>query len=156
MKAIHEHAEHVVRGADGSTLVHASCIAWHGAGVLLRGPSGAGKSDLALRLIEQGAELVGDDQIRIARTEHGLRAEPAAELAGLLEVRGLGILRLPFRNACRLRLVVDLTEEGTIARLPDERRCALLGIDLSRIALDPRRPSATARVRFALEAVRVH
>ncbi|RMF16145.1 MAG: serine kinase, partial [Alphaproteobacteria bacterium] len=75
-------------------LVHASCVAWHGRGILLRGPSGAGKSALALRLIEAGALLVADDYVVLdaQSTPDRLLAAPPPRIAGLIEVRGLGLL----------------------------------------------------------------
>ena len=84
--------------------IHASCVARDGAGVLLLGPPGSGKSDLALRLISRGFLLVGDDQVTIQRDT----VRPAAALAGLLEVRGLGIVRMPFAAEAKLVLMVDL------------------------------------------------
>jgi HPr kinase/phosphorylase len=139
-----------------ATLLHASCVAWGESGVLLRGPSGSGKSDLALRLIEAGAILVGDDQIALARDGEAVAARPAATLAGLIEARGLGILELPYQASCRLALVVLLKPASLIERLPAPHRVELQGVELPAIALDPTTASATARIRFTLEAVRRH
>lgn len=128
---------------------HASCAALHhqpGAdSLLILGPSGAGKSDLLLRLIDKGFALVADDQVII---EDGL-ARPAEALAGLIEVRGLGLFCLPFIAPAKVRLVVSL---GTVlaARLPDPQIHCLLHVP--EIRIDPALPSATARVALALEA----
>jgi HPr kinase/phosphorylase len=119
--------------------VHASCAARDGAGVLLIGPSGSGKSDLMLRLMDHGFEMVADDRVEI---EAGVARAPAA-LAGLMEVRGLGILRLPFRPDARLSLVVRM---GVGDRLPEPERH--LGLPL--VHVDPTQPSAPARVAAAL------
>src|SRR6516162_9304950 len=81
-----------------SMQIHASCAARDGAGVLLLGPPGSGKSDLALRLLDCGFMLVADDRVEV---EGGV-ARPPPALAGLLEVRGLGILRLPYLQSARL------------------------------------------------------
>ena len=81
--------------------MHGSCAARAEAGVLLLGPPGSGKSDLVLRLLDRGFALVADD--RVESTTFG--SAPSA-LAGLLEVRGLGIVRLPYLSSCRLALVV--------------------------------------------------
>jgi HPr kinase/phosphorylase len=128
--------------------LHASCAARLGPdgydAVLLTGPSGAGKSDLLLRLIDRGFALVADDQVIV---EHQLARAPAA-LAGLLEVRGLGIFRLPFVEAAPPRLVVRLGLNP--ARLPLPERDAALGLPV--VTIDPRHPSAPARVALALEA----
>ncbi len=124
--------------------VHGSCVSRDGDGVLLLGPPGCGKSDLALRLLGQGFSLVADDRVDI---EDGIAAPPAA-LAGLLEVRGLGIVRLPYAATARLALVAEL---GTAAaeRLPAPTRHAGLGLPL--IRLDPAAASAAERIVLALD-----
>lgn len=122
--------------------VHATCVAREGEGVLLVGPPGVGKSDLALRLIQRGFDLVADDRVEIA--EGIARAPPA--LAGLLEVRGLGIVRLPYQPSARLALLVRL-DEGT-ARLPFPARDPEFG--LAEVVIDPRAASAADRVALAL------
>ncbi len=132
------------------TLIHGSSIMVAGAGVLIRGPSGGGKSDLALRLIDEGALLVADDQTRLTLWGDEVRLSCPAAIAGLLEVRGLGILRLPYRAAAPLRLVVDLVAEQDIERLPDPDWATLLGRALPRLRLCPWQASATAKVRLAV------
>jgi HPr kinase/phosphorylase len=134
--------------------VHATCVARDGRGVLLRGPSGSGKSDLALRLLEAGFELVADDQVLLAREGGRVTARAPAALAGLIELRGIGILRLGHLARSPVDLVVDLG--GTPERLPEDRPCRLLGTPVPRIDLDPWTLSATARVRFALDGRRAH
>ena len=91
--------------------LHASCVARDGAAILLLGPSSSGKSDLALRLLGRGFALVADDR---AIVQNGI-VRPAPALAGLLEVRGLGILRLPHLPEARLALAARL---ATPERLP--------------------------------------
>jgi HPr kinase/phosphorylase len=136
--------------------VHASCVELQGVGVLLLGPSGSGKSDLALRLIDAGARLVADDQVAIERRADRLFARPAEPLAGLLEVRGLGIVRLPCCAAAELGLAVQLAPGGALDRLPDPAASyPLLGLALRCVSLDPRAPSACAKIRLALRAERV-
>jgi len=122
--------------------LHASCAARDGHGVLLLGPAGSGKSDLLLRLLAQDFTLVADDQVRV---RDGMASPPDA-LAGLMEVRGLGIVRLPYTATARLALAVEL---GTGDRLPDPARHAGTGLPLVRI--DPAQPSAAARVALALD-----
>jgi len=123
--------------------VHASCAARNGDGVLLVGPPGAGKSDMVLRLLDHGFVLVADDRVEI----EGFWARPPAGLAGLLEVRGLGILRFAHLPQARLRLAVTLRPDP--ARLPDPSRHT--APDLPLIAVDPSKPSAARVVALALD-----
>jgi len=129
------------------TLIHATCVSVAGAGVLLRGPSGAGKSDLALRLIDGGALLVADDQVDMRPGPAGPVAHAVPSLAGLLEVRGVGILPVPATETAPLVLVVDLT--GPVERLPEPQTADVLGCPITRIAIDPFQASAPAKVRIA-------
>jgi serine kinase of HPr protein (carbohydrate metabolism regulator) len=140
-----------------TTFVHATCVAlrvrrsWRG--VLLRGPSGAGKSDLALRLIEAGARLVADDQIALIRQGDTLVGTPPGTLAGLLEVRGIGIVKLGRAQLLArvpIALLVDLVPDDRIERLPDPARETLLDVDLPIVKLAPFEASAPAKLRLAL------
>jgi HPr kinase/phosphorylase len=123
--------------------IHASCAARDGAGVLLLGPSGCGKSDMVLRLLDRGFRLVADDRVDIA---DGWASAPAA-LAGLLEVRGLGIVRLAHVSRARLALAVDLSRGAD--RLPRPERHERLDVPL--IHLDPAASSAAQRIALALD-----
>jgi HPr kinase/phosphorylase len=123
--------------------IHASCVARGGVGVLLLGPPGSGKSDLTLRLLDHGFALVADDRVDIA---DGL-ARPPPALAGLLEVRGLGIVRLAHVEPVRVALAVELP--GPVERLPVRRRHEELGLPL--VAVDPAAASAAAAVALALD-----
>ena len=131
--------------------LHATCVAIDGAGVLLRGPSGAGKSDLALRLIDRGAVLVADDQVLVAREGERLVATAPEQIAGRIEVRGLGILRLP-ATAAAVLLAIDLVPPAEVERLPSRRLLTLEGIDMPCLSLNPFECSAPAKVRLAVRA----
>jgi HPr kinase/phosphorylase len=145
-----------------TVLVHATCVALRPPGtraiqpwraILLRGPSGAGKSDLALRLVEAGGRLVADDQTRIARRGRVLLASAPAALAGLIEARGVGILKLSrgqLLSRAPLSLVVDLMPPDHIERLPEPARETVLGVALPVLALAPFEASAVAKLRLAL------
>ncbi|HEX4157127.1 MAG TPA: hypothetical protein VHY79_01515 [Rhizomicrobium sp.] len=109
--------------------IHASCVALaragnafgapRDAGVLILGESGTGKSDLALRLIAMGATLVADDRCDLFVTSGALRAAVPATLAGMIEVRGVGIVRVPHQPDAQILLVVRLEEAEAIPRLPE-------------------------------------
>lgn len=131
--------------------VHGTSVSVGGEGILLRGPSGAGKSDLALRLIDDGAKLVADDQTELHRAGDTLEMTAPAALAGLLEVRGVGIVRVAHVGRAPLRLVVDLEPEGRIERLPEPRVCTIEGVVLPLMALYPFAASAPAKLRLALK-----
>ncbi len=135
------------------TLVHASCVAIGGTGVLLRGPSGSGKSDLALRLIDAGAELVADDYVELTAQGESVRAAPPDRLAGLIEVRGLGLVRMPHRRRAALRLVVDLAPARDVERLPDATTETLVGIALPRLVVAAHDISAPAKIRLMLRLI---
>jgi serine kinase of HPr protein (carbohydrate metabolism regulator) len=132
------------------SLLHATCVAIDGRGVLLRGPSGAGKSDLALRLIEDGAMLVADDYCDITVVNDHLEAKVPANIAGKLEVRGYGIVDFPIMATAPVALVVDLMPAQDIPRLPETTHCIIDGVRVPWTCIDPATPSAAARVRLAV------
>ena len=132
------------------TTIAGTCVALDGQGVLLRGPSGAGKSDLALRLLMEGARLVADDQTTLVHRGAGLIASAPVAILGLLEVRGLGILRFPTLSSAPLACVVDLVPAREVVRLPELERATLLGVALPHFHLDAFAASATAKVRLAV------
>jgi HPr kinase/phosphorylase len=121
-------------GADNpnptETRLHASCVAYGPAGLLILGPSGSGKSSLALRLMALGAGLVADDQVCIRRDPSGaLIATAPSALKGLIEARGVGLLDAENVAATSLSLIADM---GTVEtdRLPPRRFRSILGRDL--------------------------
>ncbi len=118
-------------------ILHASCVAVEGRGLLILGPSGAGKSALAIRLIALGALLVSDDRTRLTARDGSLEAVcPSPAQHGLIEARGLGILRAPAVDSVRLALVTDLGQPEP-DRLPPQRTVTILGVELS-LVLHPR------------------
>jgi serine kinase of HPr protein (carbohydrate metabolism regulator) len=126
-----------------SASVHASAVRVGDHAVLIRGPSGAGKSRLAFNLILAGragqlppAILVGDDRVHLDTVAGELRVRPAPELAGLIEIRGLGIRRCDFVNEAVVGLVVDLAASDA-ERLPpsDALEIRLNGVLLPRIPI---------------------
>ena len=134
-------------------LVHGTAVAIDGGAVLLRGPSGAGKSDLGLRLIDAGAQLIADDQSELHRIGDTIAVRAPAAIAGLIEVRGLGILRLESAADIPLWLIADLVAPEALERLPERRSETILGLSLRVISVAPFEASAAAKLRLALHAI---
>ena len=108
--------------------IHATCVrldraglvfgAPRDAGILLLGNSGAGKSDVALRLIALGAKLVADDRTELFVEKGKLYGRAPKSIAGLLEIRGVGILKIPSIKKARIMLAIKLVNEKMVPRLP--------------------------------------
>jgi serine kinase of HPr protein (carbohydrate metabolism regulator) len=130
--------------------VHGTCVELEGVACLLRGPPGSGKSDLALRLFDHGARLVADDQVVLKRAGDRVIASAPADLAGAIEVRGIGVVRLEGTAEAPLGLVVDLVSAAEVERMPKTGSCEYLGINLALMALAPFEASAAAKVRLAV------
>ena len=145
------------------TSIHASCVAVGSHGILIRGASGSGKSTLCLQLIDgEGyglgrktlrARLVADDQVELFPRKGKLVARPPASLAGLIEIRGAGILATTYKKSVILKLVVDLLPPTQVERLPDQsdQQTEIEGVKLARIAIAIGNPAVTAIVRSALQ-----
>lgn len=134
-----------------SPTIHASAVLVGARAVLIRGPSGCGKSRLALELIQAArsgalrfARLVGDDRVHVEAAHGRLLVRPAATLAGLIEVRGVGIIKLPHEPSAVVGLVADLAADTE--RLPDapQQRTELEGIALPRLAVAAGEPALPA------------
>ncbi len=144
---------------EGSNPLHASTVAIDGLAVLLMGPSGVGKSDLALRLIDRGAELISDDYTRWQREEATGRilASAPATIAGRIEIRGIGIVPMPFLTQAPIALAVMLTGNDPyppIDRLPlDSVYFHLDGCALPLLRLNGLEASAPLKIEYALRAL---
>jgi HPr kinase/phosphorylase len=140
-------------------LVHGTCVALGTRAALLRGDSGSGKSDLALRFLALPGEaalrplLIADDQVWIEAQDDGrVHATVPETLAGLIEVRGLGIAEMPFEATARLALVCDLVPADQVPRMPPDpwSRTKLAGGVLPALKLWAFEPSAPLKLRMAL------
>ena len=130
---------------NSSSTVHASAVLVGARAVLIRGPSGSGKSGLALALIQAGesgalpfARLIGDDRVHLEPAHGRLLVRPAEALAGLIEVRGLGIRRIAFEPVAVVGLVVDLAATDS-ERLPalETTQTEVAGVVLPRLPVAP-------------------
>ena len=129
-------------------MIHASCVAIGGRGVLLAGPSGSGKSDLALRLIDRGANLVSDDYTLLAVCGGRLLASPPPTIAGKIELRGVGVVEIEAASDVPVCLHVALG--GEHERLPEPERIVLLGVMLPTLRLAALEASAPIKLEAAL------
>lgn len=102
------------------TLYHGTCVKFEGKGVLILGSSGTGKSDLALRLIDNGATLISDDYVDINVVNGILIATTAPNIEGLIEVRGVGLMKVNYIKSSPLDFVLELVEQQEIERLPSD------------------------------------
>jgi len=140
---------------DETSQIHATCVVLGGKGALLRGEPGAGKSDLALRFLSMfagdGAALVADDQTVLSREGGRLYAHAPKATAGLIEVRGIGIVEVAHLARAELALVAELAAGEEIERLPDPApRTALLGVELPLVRLAAFEASAPVKLKIAL------
>lgn len=131
--------------------IHASAVLVGPKAALIRGPSGSGKSQLVWDLIQAAgrgllpfAQLVADDRASVEAAAGRLLVRPAEALRGMLEVRGLGIRRLPHEPVAAVGFVVDLAV-AEAGRLPsaDARTSSLEGIALPRLTVAPGAPALT-------------
>ena len=130
--------------------IHASTVARDGRAVLISGPSGAGKSDLALRLLDRGFILVSDDRTIVRREGDRLIASAPPNIAGKLEVRGIGIVEMETAGEVPVALLVELTSD--LQRLPDDdRERLILGVPVPLVSIDAMEASAPSKVALALE-----
>lgn len=132
-------------------------MALSGQAALIRGASGSGKSDLALRFItdfaNDGAALISDDQTLVSLIDDVLIVRSPATIAGLIEVRGIGPLRVPYQDDASLHMIVDLVEHGEVPRLlpdplPHEQ---ILGRAVPLTVLAPFETSAALKLKLLLD-----
>ena len=136
-----------------SGAVHGTSVVIDGRGVLIRGPSGAGKSDLALRLIDRGAMLLADDYTHIARAGDAVIGSAPERIAGLIEVRGLGVVPMPHVPQAPVMLVVQLVAEQPDRHPAPLPSCTLCGSALPLLSLKGFEASAPIKIELALRQI---
>ncbi|MEQ8640749.1 MAG: RNase adapter RapZ [Alphaproteobacteria bacterium] len=141
--------------------VHGTAVVVAGQAVLLTGPPGSGKSDLALRLMDRGGRLLADDRTELRVDDQGARrggqprlvARPSPAIAGRLEIRGVGLVTVPWVAEAPLALVAVLTAPEMVERLPQRETETLLGVHVPRLAIAPFEASAPLKLERALASL---
>ena len=133
-------------------IIHATLVQMDGKGILLTGKSGSGKSDLALRLIEnRAAKLVADDMVEIFEQNGKIRGNAPKNLSGLLEVRGVGIVKYPCLENVQIDMVVCLKDKPEdVERMPIIAKDIILGLEINKIDLYAKENSAPEKIAAAL------
>ena len=130
--------------------IHATCISLQNKGILFIGSSGAGKSDLALRLIMRyKADLVADDRVNISIRNNEVIASSPDILQGLLEVRGIGIVRYPFVSQTKVWAVFELISDSP-ERMPEQLFYEIEGVHLPLFKINPFEESSSEKILAAL------
>ena len=135
-----------------SKRVHSSAIVLENNGVLIMGDSGSGKSDLALRLIDNGATLISDDVTVCEKKKNQIYLSSPGQTKGLLEVREVGIITVPFVENVELRLVVKL-EQKEIERMPKKKTCKIFGQTYPMLIINGKNPSSVVKVKVKLNEI---
>ena len=133
--------------------IHSTSVVIDDNGVLILGDSGSGKSDLALRLIDNGATLISDDISICRKNLNNIYLYCPPEIKGLLEVREIGIITVPFVERIKLRLVVNLKSNNN-ERFPKDSCFRILGIKIPIINIEGKNSSAVAKIKVKLNEIR--
>ena len=133
--------------------IHSTSVVIDDNGVLILGDSGSGKSDLALRLIDNGATLISDDISICRKNSNNIYLYCPPEIKGLLEVREIGIITVPFVERIKLRLVVNLKSNNN-ERSTKDNYITILGIKIPIINIEGKNSSAVAKIKVKLNEIR--
>jgi len=132
-------------------LVHATAVLISGQGLLIMGASGIGKSDLALRLLNRGAELISDDQVLLHVDGGSLWANPPETIAGKLEIRGIGIVEMPYKRNVPIKAVVTLVDPEKEERLPSPQTIDMMGVTAPHWSLGFAAPSLVEKIELLMD-----
>lgn len=134
--------------------IDGTCVEVEGIGVLIRGPTGCGKSDLALRLIDEGAKLISDDYTEISNENFILVAKAPKNIRGLLEIRGIGVVKIKSNYRVKLSAIINLVKVDQIERMPEERKVNLCDVNIPVFFLNAYEASSVAKVRIIIRKIK--
>ena len=134
--------------------VHGTSVSIDGDGVLFRGPPGSGKSDLALRMINYGAQLVSDDQVCLTRRNDNIFMSSPSNIRNSMEVRGIGIVNTIAQKEAPLILVLNMLPNNAANRMPIWQLCTFLDIKVPAVEFAPFEISAHLKVKLAINLAR--
>ena len=136
---------------EALTLAGVTVVAIGGRALMLEGAPGSGKSSLALALIDRGAALIGDDGVTLTRVGERIMASPPPNIAGLIELRGVGLVTLPLAPPAPLALILTLGS-GAGERLPEAAaRRTILGLAVPSLVFEPGMIAPAPRAELALK-----
>ena len=134
--------------------VHGTSVSINGDGILFRGPPGSGKSDLALRMINYGAQLVSDDQVCLTRRNDNIFMSSPPTIRNSMEVRGIGIVNSIAQKEAPLILVLNMLPNNVANRMPIWQLCTFLDIKVPAVEFAPFEISAHLKVKLAVNLAR--
>ena len=133
--------------------IHATSVVIEVSGVLIVGNSGLGKSDLALRLIDSGATLISDDITICKKVDDSIFLFSPLQTRGLLEVREVGIMTVPYVDNIKLLLIVELVDHE-IERLPSKKIGKFMNLNISKIKIYGKNSSSVAKIKLKLNEIK--
>ena len=133
--------------------IHATSVVIEDSGVLIVGNSGLGKSDLALRLIDSGATLISDDITICKKVDDSIFLFSPLQTRGLLEVREVGIMTVPYVDNIKLFLIVELVDHE-IERLPSKKMGKFMNLNISKIKIYGKNSSSVAKIKLKLNEIK--
>lgn len=142
-------------GGGDRHLHHCSVVNLDGAGILIEGESGSGKTALAFGLLEAArrdgrpAHFVADDQAMLSARHGELWAAAVAQIAGMAELRGFGIVEVEYMERTQIDLIASLVDDGQVVRMPLPETKALLGVEVPMLELPRRHESQCVRIVIA-------